>query len=368
MDGRTQGKHIRYVDIASASPEHPRNDSASVVELPDGALLMVHNQMQPSAFGGNDRAPSWIVSRRSTDGGLSWSSARVEVKPAAGEHSIFNPSLHVLETGEILFFYVVFHQLRWNKALISSGRLRRSNDGGQTWEQLPPLWDHDAYNCANHTLIQLPAGRLLKSVEHLPIWGSYPSCVSASGAFISDNEGTSWQPPTTDALVRLPLRGCMENHLAPAPDGSLVMVVRNQLGSVFLARSHDQGHTWSKPQTTGLRAPESMPSLTRLPAGDDLLLVWNDSDFDPEFDHSGRRSPLGVATSSDSGRTWRRQGLIEDAPSIEFSNVACTHLSNGNILITYLTSPMEDPAPPGKPGRTAMSLKGALLADLGHIG
>ena len=42
-------------------------------------------------------------------------------------------------------------------------------------------------------------------------------------------------------------------------DGRLLMHMRTQLGAVFQSDSTDGGATWSKPQTTGLRAPQSMP-------------------------------------------------------------------------------------------------------------
>lgn len=44
---------------------------------------------------------------------------------------------------------------------------------------------------------------------------------------------------------------------------------------------------WSDAQTTGLQSPESFPGLIRTAQTGDLMLTWNDSPYDPKFDHYG---------------------------------------------------------------------------------
>jgi sialidase-1 len=155
----------------------------------------------------------------------------------------------------------------------------------------------------------------------------------------------------------------MEPHVAELRDGRLLMYLRTQLGAVFRSVSEDGGATWSRAQTTCLRAPESMPCLTRIPRTHDLLLVWNHSFYDPGFDHSGKRTPLTVAISRDEGNSWICRKNIEDDPTWEYTNPACHFLSDGRVLIHYVASPMDDPEPPGKLGRNHMPLK-CLIADI----
>ena len=57
MEGRPSAAGTTYVDIAPATDSHPRNDSASIVRLDDGSLLMVWIEMHASPFGGHDEAP-----------------------------------------------------------------------------------------------------------------------------------------------------------------------------------------------------------------------------------------------------------------------------------------------------------------------
>ena len=359
MEGRRSDEHVTYVEIAPATPAHPRNDSASIVQLDDGSLFMVWIEMHASELGGHDEAPSSIASMRSSDGGLTWGEHRVEQSPGGDVHSVYNPSLIVLPDGELLFFYLHYNRLVWNEPLQASGCLRRSADGGRTWGGETRIWNHEGYGCANHTFTRLADGRLLKSIEYLPVWGSYPAMSSRSGCFASDDDGRTWRPPAS--LVQLPLRGTMENHIVETAQGPLLMCMRNQLGSVFLSRSTDRGETWSLPQTSGLSCCESMPSLTRIPTTGDVLLIWNHSDFDPTYDHSGKRTPLTCAVSTDGGTTWGPPKDLEDDPGIEFTNVACSYTREGKAIVTYLTSRMEHPGHPGKLGRSAMSLKGAIF-------
>ena len=41
MQGKQQDPHIQYVPIATATAVHPRNDSASIVELANEEIFMV---------------------------------------------------------------------------------------------------------------------------------------------------------------------------------------------------------------------------------------------------------------------------------------------------------------------------------------
>lgn len=130
----------------------------------------------------------------------------------------------------------------------------------------------------------------------------------------------------------------MEPHVEEARDGRVLMVMRSQLGSLFMSESRDGGMTWSKPQTTGLRAPESCPEITRIPETGDLLVIWNNSPYDPQFaSHYGKRSPLTAAVSRDEGRTWSHVRDIEADPSRAFSNPGCRFTRAGTAIVNYWT-------------------------------
>ena len=361
MEGRKSWPGIEYVEIYKATETHPRNDSASIVEFANGDLYMVWIQMHRSDLEGHDEAPSSIASMRSADGGRTWTDYQVEVSPESGELSVYNPSLIVLPGGELLFFYLTYHCLDYDKPLSSSGFVKRSSDDGRSFGPSTAIWQEAPYGCANHTFTRLSDGRLLKSIEYVPYRGNKPGAPGhESGCFRSVDDGQTWTESTN--RTALPLRGCMENHIVETNEGGLLMAMRTQLGSVYLSRSSDCGDTWSHPQTSGLTASESMPSLTRIPKTGNLLLIWNNARFDHRYNHSGLRTPLTCAVSADSGRSWDLLKNLEDDPQTEFTNIGCTYTSAGEAIVTYLTSEMEDPEPPGRFGRHRMSLKAAIVS------
>ena len=94
---------IEYVTIAPASDEHPRNDSATAVQLRDGSIFLVWMEFFASEWVSKDEAPNRLSSLRSTDGGRTWGAHQVEATTEPGDRSVYNPSLLRLANGEILF-------------------------------------------------------------------------------------------------------------------------------------------------------------------------------------------------------------------------------------------------------------------------
>jgi sialidase-1 len=109
-------------------------------------------------------------------------------------------------------------------------------------------------------------------------------------------------------------------------DGRVLMVMRSQFWSLFMAGSEDGGITWSKPQASGLSIPESCLEPARIPSTGDLVALLNNAPYDPAFDHYGKRTPLSAAVSHDGGRTWGLPRDIESDPRRAFSNPGCRFL------------------------------------------
>ena len=57
MDGRREHADVVYFPIAEATTLHPRNDSASIVELNGNELFIVWIEMHESELAGHDEAP-----------------------------------------------------------------------------------------------------------------------------------------------------------------------------------------------------------------------------------------------------------------------------------------------------------------------
>jgi len=343
--------------LAEPTADYPAHHSATLTELEDGRIMAVWMRFIKSPLAGNDHAPNQLVSAYSGDGGLTWNEPRLLVEPEAGDVNVYNPSILRLPSGEILFFYYRHLQLAWEKPFSTAAYLRRSTDNGLTFGPTEEVWHDQPYSVACNRLIRLRSGRLLMPNGETLIWGG-PKDNQKTTCLFSDDDGRHWR--RSEARITLPLRGALEAQAAEAGDGTLVISLRTQLGSPFITRSDDQGETWTKPQTSGLKSPESATAMAGMPDGR-LLLVWNHSDFDPAFDHLGRRSPLSWAVSSDAGRSWSYRGDLETDRNTEFSNPSILFLNSGKVLITYHQSPMENPEPPGRLGRSKITLAGSIL-------
>jgi sialidase-1 len=283
---------------------------------------------------GSDIAPTRIAAKESADGGLTWGHHRVLVQNAPGDMNVYSPNLIRAQDGGILFFFMRQHsatppsitQYAW-----------KSTDEGETFTPYAEFADGKDYSLCNAVVKRLSSGRLLIPYTAVNQAGDNAYAHTGCGAVLySDDDGRTWTE--ADNRVYLPMRGVMEPHVEETRDGRVLMVMRNQLGSLFLSESADGGVTWSKPQTTGLRTPESCPEITRIPSTGDLLMIWNNSPYDPAFaSHFGKRCPLTAAVSRDEGRTWEHVRDIEDDPTRAFSNPGCRFLANGTAIINYWT-------------------------------
>ena len=343
---------IEIKTLVDANPDLPRHDSASIVELRDGRLLLAWMEHRGGDEIGHDHAPCNIASMVSSDNGQTWTDRKILVENNPGDINIHYPCFLRLQSGDILFYYVRQHELEPGQPMKQTSYVCRSSDDGATFST------PTEHACRGRPLTQHSSGRiLLPNQKQLGSWCG-DSDHQLAGCYYSDDDGHHWKE--ADSWVDLPMRGAMEPHIAELKDGRLLMFLRTELGAVFQSTSNDRGETWSKPQTTALRGPESMRCLTRIPKNGDLLVIWNNSLFDPNYDHRGKRTPLTVAISKNDGQNWRNIKDLETDPNYEFTNPSCHFTSNDKVIITYLASKMDNPDPPGRLGRSIMPLKVAI--------
>jgi sialidase-1 len=319
------------VTVAASTPECTRKGEGDVIELQDGRLLLVYMEFSGD---GSDYARTRLVAQESADGGLTWGRHRVITETSPGDLNVYSPNLIRALGGGLLLLFMRQHSAEPSSL---THYVWRSDDEGESFGPHAEFAARQDYSLCNAVVKRLASGRLLLPVSPADRgvqgpWGQS----GAVAVLVSDDDGLSWREAAS--RVRLPLRGAMEPHLEETRDGRVLMVMRNQLGSLFMAESTDEGLTWSLPQTTGLRTPESCPELTRIPATGDLLMIWNNSPYDPGFrSHYGKRSPLTAAVSRDEGRTWERVRDIEDDPARAFSNPGCRFTRAGQAIVNYWT-------------------------------
>lgn len=324
--------------LKKADSKNPRNSEATVIECNDGSLLVAWQRFEGSSLGSSDRAPSTISAMRSNDGGKNWSDERVIVNRFNNCVNLYSPCFLRLNDGGIMLIYLIYVQLERGLTRLSSCYYQISYDEGETFSERKVVWEKQAYSMANDCVRRLSSGRII-----IPLTGTEGALWTSSEklyvtTIYSDNEGKTWH--FSDCKLILPLRGAMEPFLAQSKEGMLVMLMRNQLGSVFKSYSYDEGVSWSKPQTTGLKCPESCAFITSIPNSGNMLVIWNNSDYDMSFkSHFGKRSPLTAAITSDGAKTFSNFFDIETDPNFAFTNPAVTFTKDGKCILTYWTCP-----------------------------
>ncbi|AXJ10195.1 exo-alpha-sialidase [Arthrobacter sp. PM3] len=313
-----------------------QSHAANLLTLPDGRLGCVW-------FGGTQEGVPDISIWFSTlePGSRQWSEAeQLSDDPTRSEQ---NPILFAAPDNRLWLLYTAQKAGNQDTAEV---RRRISTDSGRTWGPVETLF------AANETggvfvrqlPVVLPSGRLI-----IPIF----RCITTPGekwvgnsddsaVMISDDAGATWTEHVLPGSL-----GCVHMNIQPVADGSLLALFRSRWAdSIYESRSTDGGTTWSEPVATELPNNNSSIQFTALADGR-LALVYNHSraeasterrlslydeiDDDGLADEQGRitepvvtdgsvpgggsegerkafwgtpRSPMTLAISEDSGRSW----------------------------------------------------------------
>ncbi len=329
---------LTYAIVGASGPENPRNDTASVARLNRDDWMVVWHKYRPSDEGSSDFGTADIAAKISTDNGKTWDQERILVACNEDDNNVQAPALRQLRSGDLLLICLRGH----TGGESSTMEVHRSVDDGQTFTLESKIWEKSEGQWLQggaSSLLELQSGRLL-----LPCHGGkghQGSQHNIAHCYYSDDGGSNWI--RNKQAVDLPMRGAMEASVAELPDGELVMSLRTQLGAVFLCRSSDGGETWSHPQTTGLKTPESCTSLRCVPNSDHLILLWNDSPYDMDHHHYGLRTPLSLALSKDRGQTWRKISDLAHREKFSFTNLGCDFVTDNQAVITYCAYGPEKP-------------------------
>ena len=321
---------IRHVTIEPATADTPRSDTASVAELSDGRLMVVYHKYQRGKHSGHDHGTCTIWSKTSSDGGVTWREPRMLVDAAKGDMNVQAPALLKLKSGKLILACLRAHK----SGASSTMCVFSSSDDGKTFAAMDPVWKRSKGQLLQggaSSLVELKSGRII-----LPFHGGTGSQwrqTNSAWCYFSDDGCKTWRRSNA---VELPKRGAMEASVAQLSDGSLLMSLRTQLGGPYLARSNDEGKTWSKAVFSGLEGGESCTCLRRIPGTKSVVLFWNNSKFNKRHHHFGERSGLTAAISSDNGKTWRKIGVVADDPKAEYTNLDCFFTSTGQAVVTYL--------------------------------
>ncbi|MFT4689836.1 MAG: sialidase-1 [Limisphaerales bacterium] len=312
-------------------PGNPRNSEGDFIPLKDGRVLFVYTHF---TGGGSDHASGHLAGRYSSDGGVTWTKEDVVVLANEGGFNVMSVSLLRLQGGDIALFY-----LRKNSLEDCRPQLRISKDEAKTWsEPMEVITDEVGYYVMNNDrVIQTKTGRLVCPVAlHNTAAYAKPDWDGTLMCYFSDDKGVSWRR-SQSVLKGVKPDGkritFQEPGVVELADGRIMLFVRTGEGSQYLAWSKDGGNTWSQPQASNIRSPKSPATIERIPGRKDLLMAWNDhSDIPTTL--KGKRTPLAVAVSSDSGKTWKRRHVLEDDPNGWYCYIAMCFVE-GKVLLGH---------------------------------
>jgi predicted neuraminidase len=336
-------------------PEKWHNHSSSIVELPNGDLLVCW------FHGSGERTADDVVieavrhSKRTGKWGAPFVIADTPGFPDT------NPTLFIDSKQRLFLFWPVIIAHQWETALM---KYRISTDYQQ--ESGPPKWEHqdniilmpknigaktrevlgaDAAGEGKRAetarkLIEkaddlyfsrmgwftrthareLPSGRIL-----LPM---YSDGYSFGIMGISDDAGYSWS--ASEPIVGY---GGIQPSVVRKKDGSLVAYLRDNgppPKRAQISYSKDNGVTWTGARDTEIPNPGSSLEAIALKNGD-WMMVYNDLD-------NGRWS-LVAAISEDEGATWKWRRHLDGSPERESENEyhypSVIQAADGAIHVTY---------------------------------
>ena len=308
--------------LERVTPKHPRHGEAAAIDLQGGRLLLAQSCF---TSGPTDFSEGYISGRTSSDNGRTWSE-RFVVLPNLAKMNTYNPSFLRLPSGAILLFY--FRQDGWNDV---KQYVRTSYDEGQMWvEEQCITPDKVRQFMHNDRAVLMKSGRIVLPFAWTPTHTTEAHTYK-SLCWTSDDEGKTWHRGSGE--ISLPERGAMEPVVVERMDGSLLMLIRTQLGHQYRAESFDGGDTWTEARPAfDLVSSEAPANVKRMPGTGDLLIVWNNI-FDPFRRHWGR-TPLNTAISRDDGETWENVRVLENEPDHSFSYPSI-HFQDDEVLLTY---------------------------------
>ena len=278
--------------------------ASTLVEAEQGVLLSAW-------FGGGKEGALDVKIWLSRFDGKAWTAPEV-IAEEPGQ-PCWNPVLFRDRTNMIWLWYKAGpNPMSW------TGFLRKSADGGKTWEKTAQL-PAGLLGPVRCKPLQLADGTILAgtSVESHRAWAGWIER--------STDDGKTWR---RHGPINVPgkLQGLIQPTLFESKDGRIVALMRSRDSRrICQSESKDRGETWSHAKETDLPNPNSGIDVLKLPSGQ-VWLIYN---------HTALwRSPLNLARSTDDGATWEKVHTLEEEVG-EFSYPALIQSSSGMLEMTY---------------------------------
>jgi predicted neuraminidase len=342
----------------------PQNHAANLTVLPGGDLACVW-------FGGTQEGLSDIdvYMSRLPAGGQQWETpVRLSGDPERSEQ---NPVLFPAPDGRLILLHTAQRSGHQDGAIV---RLRISVDGGRSFGAAGTLPIEPG------TFVRQPIVVNGRGEWLLPVFfcrarpgKAWAGEDDSSGVLISPDEGRTWRRADVPGSL-----GAVHMNIVSLGGDEMVAVYRSRYAdTIRMSRSSDGGSSWTAPHPLDLPNNNSSIQMIRLRSGR-LALIYNHSHAGHArerrlslYDDIGEadalaseaavageqarpaafwgapRSPLGIVTSDDAGRSWGEPAVLEtgsgycmtnnskDRLNREFSYPSIVQGEDGTIHVAF---------------------------------
>ena len=266
-------------------PIFGQSHASNLLELPDGALLLVW--FSNGAEGGDGVG---IVSSTLAPGGTQWS--RPKMVTSEPMRSAQNPVAFYEKSGDVVRLLHT-SQVSFEGQGTSEVRMVESYDRGSTWKAPVVLFSDPGAFVKNQLLRSADDKEWLLPMYYTPT-GFLGHETQYSAVHRSSDGGRTWQKFDMEGT----LGRCVQPTVVRLRSGRLRSWFRSRDADfIYVADSVDDGRTWSPPRATDLPNNNSGIQAAMLASGAIVMLFNN-------LQGPYSRFPLTAALSLDEGATW----------------------------------------------------------------
>jgi sialidase-1 len=293
---------------------------SSVMKYPNG-VYVIASMGHPGFF--HDFYPGVISYKKSYDSGRTWTPTLL-MQENIGIQNVMHPTVLAMNSGSMMSLFLVK-----NSKTDLNIVCKETSDTGVTWSSIVDVGTpHEGYKVImNGRLTKLSSGRLIVPVAFMKDIDG-PQDVQLIYCYISDDDGQTWIK-TNSYGSRVMMQ---EPGITELADGTLLMCIRSNQGTVLFSTSHDQGMSWETIQRSKIHTPEAPETIIYSPKHQALFMVWNDAVYNPALFLN--RSTLSIAVSRDNGATWTKVGDLENDEESLFFYPALM-IDKDELIVTY---------------------------------
>lgn len=312
--GEFQHERVFGPEVPTGRYKHP----ACLTELGNGDLYLVY-------YGGSGEyaTDTAVFGSRRKAGESAWSPPEAIARDPF--RSVGNAVVWQAPDGLVWLFYVVRYGDTWSTSRV---QFKVSRDEARTWSDASVLTLEEGMMVRNRPIVLSDGSYLLPAYRETGHDTERVGPDTASLFFRHDPETRTW---TETGRIRSP-NGNLQPAVAQLDETHLVAYCRRgggygpeEKGFIVRAESHDGGLTWGEGRDSQFPNPNAAVDLLKLRNGH-LLLVFNDS--------PNRRTPLAVALSADSDRTWPVRRNIAEGEG-DFAYPIALQSRDGKVHVVY---------------------------------